>query len=125
MVFTDIVNPPTAGITNPPEDSDTAIIDHREATSINLVDMEALSFEHYSLTKNRSSPPDSLPVAEKKPRKWHVFLLPNLPGPTDKFELDSSFSCSPVDWCDYFSLPFHIQSETDTTFWKSMLDNLS
>jgi hypothetical protein len=139
MTFTDEINPPTAGTAGttppPPNDANDADDDSIPTTadqptasppvtpsppSTNLVDLEALSFEQYPLTK-----PQTLSSVAYKSRKWHVFLLPNLPGPKDKYELDSSFSSFPVDWCDAFSLPFHIHSETDLTVWKSMLDNLS
>jgi hypothetical protein len=136
MVFIDEIDPapiPPAGTTNPPEDppedtdtaandDDPAPADHRATAppvvSTSLVDMDALSFEHYSV-KKRSSPP------ETKPRKWHAFLLPNLfPGPDDNFELDPIF-LPPVNWCDYFSLPLHIQSEINLDIWNSMLANLA
>ena len=72
MVFTDEVTPPPAGTTNPPnppQNADPVVIDHRTippvppALSINLVDMEALSFEHYSLTKTSSPPSEFLSSA--------------------------------------------------------------
>ena len=83
MVFTADITPPPAGTTpeatataagTPRGPIDAATVDHRIITAtpeapINPVDMEALSFEHYPLTKNRSAPSQPLPSAGKTHHK--------------------------------------------------------